>query len=158
MSPRSIFCSHYSTEYKKNGRTKTTVFLSQFSKIVPIKTAYLRYAVCGCCLCIKNANCYRKKRHQFASSKTSVSSTVCPLGMWYFTAGRWTLVKYRLVLGSQPMTTASPLPRTAQHRVSQWASAVSFSAHWARQNRSHRLRSRNCCQFHGGGGGRWPWE
>ena len=32
--------------------------LSQFSKIVPIKTAYLRYAVCGCCLCIKNANCY----------------------------------------------------------------------------------------------------
>ncbi len=33
-------------------------FLSQFSKIVPIKTASLRYAVCGCCLCIKNANCY----------------------------------------------------------------------------------------------------
>ena len=32
--------------------------LSQFSKIVPIKTASLRYAVCGCCLCIKNANCY----------------------------------------------------------------------------------------------------
>jgi hypothetical protein len=32
--------------------------LSQFSKIVPINTAYLRYAVCGCCLCIKNANCY----------------------------------------------------------------------------------------------------
>ena len=32
--------------------------LSQFSKIVPIETAYLRYAVCGCCLCIKNANCY----------------------------------------------------------------------------------------------------
>ena len=32
--------------------------LSQFSEIVPIKTAYLRYAVCGCCLCIKNANCY----------------------------------------------------------------------------------------------------
>ena len=32
--------------------------LSQFSKIVPIKIAYLRYAVCGCCLCIKNANCY----------------------------------------------------------------------------------------------------
>ena len=58
MSPRSIFCSHYSTEYKKNSRTKTTVFLSQFSKIVPIKIAYLRYAVCGCCLCIKNANCY----------------------------------------------------------------------------------------------------
>ena len=104
------------------------IFLSQSSKIVPVKTASLRYAVCGCCLCIKNANCYRKKRHQFASSKTSVSSTVCPLGMWYFTAGRWTLVKYRLVLGSQPMTTASPLPRTAQHRVSQWASAVSFSA------------------------------
>ena len=21
--------------------------------------AYLRYAVCGCCLCIKNANCYK---------------------------------------------------------------------------------------------------
>ena len=36
------------------------VTLSQFSKIVPIKTAYLRYAVCGCCLCIKNANCYKK--------------------------------------------------------------------------------------------------
>ena len=34
------------------------LILSQFSKIVPIKTAYLRYAVCGCCLCIKNANCY----------------------------------------------------------------------------------------------------
>ena len=33
--------------------------LSQFSKIVPIKTASLRYAVCGCCLCIKNANCYK---------------------------------------------------------------------------------------------------
>ena len=32
--------------------------LSQFSKIVPIKTASLRYAVCGCCLCIKNANYY----------------------------------------------------------------------------------------------------
>ena len=26
---------------------------------MPIKTAYLRYAVCGCCLCIKNANCYK---------------------------------------------------------------------------------------------------
>ena len=35
------------------------MLLSQFSKIVPIKTAYLRYAVCGCCLCIKNANCYK---------------------------------------------------------------------------------------------------
>ena len=22
--------------------------------------AYLRYAVCGCCLCIKNANCYKR--------------------------------------------------------------------------------------------------
>ena len=32
--------------------------LSRSSKIVPIKMAYLRYAVCGCCLCIKNANCY----------------------------------------------------------------------------------------------------
>ena len=29
-----------------------------FSKIVPIKMAYLRYAVCGCCLGIRNANCY----------------------------------------------------------------------------------------------------
>ena len=48
-----------------------------------------------------------------------MSSSVCPLGMWYFTAGRWTLGKYRLVLGSQPMTTASPLPRTVQRRVSQ---------------------------------------
>ena len=36
------------------------VALSQFSKIVPIKMAYLRYAVCGCCLCMKNANCYKK--------------------------------------------------------------------------------------------------
>ena len=35
--------------------------LSQFSKIVPIKTASLRYAVCGCCLCIKNANCYKRQ-------------------------------------------------------------------------------------------------
>ena len=33
--------------------------LSQFSKIVPVKTASLRYAVCGRCLCIKNANCYK---------------------------------------------------------------------------------------------------
>ena len=33
--------------------------LSQFSKIVPVKTAYLRYAVCGCCLGIRNANCYK---------------------------------------------------------------------------------------------------
>ena len=37
-------------------------FLSQFSKIVPIKIAYLRYAVCGCCLCVKNANCYKSRR------------------------------------------------------------------------------------------------
>ena len=28
---------------------------------MPIETAYLRYAVCGCYLCIKNANCYRKE-------------------------------------------------------------------------------------------------
>ena len=32
--------------------------LSQFSKIVPIKNGILRYAVCGCCLCIKSANYY----------------------------------------------------------------------------------------------------
>ena len=38
---------------------KDTFLLSQFLKIVPIKTAYLRYAVCGCCLCIKNANYYK---------------------------------------------------------------------------------------------------
>ena len=31
---------------------------------MPIKTAYLRYAVCGCCLCIKNANCYGLFEHQ----------------------------------------------------------------------------------------------
>ena len=37
-------------------------FLSQFSKIVPIKIAYLRYAVCGCCLCIINANRYKSRR------------------------------------------------------------------------------------------------
>ena len=34
---------------------------SQVKKIVQHpQTAYLRYAVCGCCLCIKNANCYKK--------------------------------------------------------------------------------------------------
>ena len=33
-------------------------------------------------------------------------------------------MKYRLVLGSHPMTTGSPLPCTAQRRVAQWASAV----------------------------------
>ena len=38
---------------------KDTFLLSQFSEIVPIKTTYLRYAVCGCCLCIKNANYYK---------------------------------------------------------------------------------------------------
>ena len=37
------------------------IFLSQSSKIVPVKTASLRYAVCGCCSCIKNANCYNQK-------------------------------------------------------------------------------------------------
>ena len=41
------------------GIFKGILFLSQFSEIVSIKTAYLRYAVCGCCLCIKNANCYK---------------------------------------------------------------------------------------------------
>ena len=41
-------------------------FLSQFSKIVPIEMAYLRYAVCGCCLCIKNANCYICKPAPFS--------------------------------------------------------------------------------------------
>ena len=46
--------------YGMEGRNKQ--LLSQFSKIVPINTAYLRYAVCGCCLCIKNANCYRRTR------------------------------------------------------------------------------------------------
>ena len=39
------------------------IFLSQSSKIAPIKIAYLRYAVCGCCLCIKSANCYTCKSH-----------------------------------------------------------------------------------------------
>ena len=39
-------------------RCRLSAALSQFSKIVPIETAYLRYAVCGCCLCIQNANCY----------------------------------------------------------------------------------------------------
>ena len=37
----------------------STRLLSQCSKIVPIKMASLRYAVCGCCLCMKNANCYK---------------------------------------------------------------------------------------------------
>ena len=31
---------------------------SEESFLVTLATAYLRYAVCGCCLCIKNANCY----------------------------------------------------------------------------------------------------
>ena len=34
----------------------STRLLSQCSKRVPLKTASLRYAVCGCCLCMKNAN------------------------------------------------------------------------------------------------------
>ena len=40
-------------QYNKTQRAFIAIF-----KIVPIKIAYLRYAVCGCCLCIKNANCY----------------------------------------------------------------------------------------------------
>ena len=43
-------------------RRMNKLILSQFSKIVPVKTAYLRYAVCGCCLCVKNANCYKENR------------------------------------------------------------------------------------------------
>ena len=39
---------------------------------MPIKTAYLRYAVCGCCLCIKCANCYNFSRTEF------LLSAVCP--------------------------------------------------------------------------------
>ena len=38
--------------------TLVLTVLSQFSKIVPIKMAALRYAVCGCCLCIQNATGY----------------------------------------------------------------------------------------------------
>ena len=45
-------------EYGKSVKSNFNI-LSQFSKIVPIKTASLRYAVCGCCLCIKNTNCYK---------------------------------------------------------------------------------------------------
>ena len=40
--------------------SKKSIVLSQLSKAMPFKPAYLRYAVCGCCLCIKNANCYRR--------------------------------------------------------------------------------------------------
>ena len=38
---------------------QNTAFIAIFKK-VPIKMAYLRYAVCGCCLGIKNANCYKR--------------------------------------------------------------------------------------------------
>ena len=48
----------YQSRKRGGNRKRPLCFLSQFSEIVPIKTAYLRYAVCGCCLCIKNANCY----------------------------------------------------------------------------------------------------
>ena len=54
--------------------------LSQFSKIVPIKTAYLRYAVCGCGLCIKNANCY--KNHEKLAKIVRVLPAfinICPI-------------------------------------------------------------------------------
>ena len=54
--------------------------LSQFSKIVSIKTAYLRYAVCGCGLCIKNANCY--KNHEKLAKIVRVLPAfinICPI-------------------------------------------------------------------------------
>ena len=55
----------------KNGNVQHSFrFLSQSSKIVPIKTASLRYAVCGCCLCIKNANCYSPWLPSRSSSST----------------------------------------------------------------------------------------
>jgi len=50
-------------------------FLSQFSKIVPIEMAYLRYAVCGCCLCIKNANCYTYSISVMSLPSRSTSTT-----------------------------------------------------------------------------------
>ena len=65
-----------------------------------IKIAYLRYAVCGCCLCIKNANCYKKtkrgrcvqplrhgfavppplSREDFGMAESPISSPEAPLG------------------------------------------------------------------------------
>ena len=39
-------------------RCRLSAARSQFSKIVLIETASLRSAVCGCCWCIQNANCY----------------------------------------------------------------------------------------------------
>ena len=50
--------------------------LSQFSKIVPVKTASLRYAVCGCCLCIKNANCYKDAALLHSGNRREVSLMV----------------------------------------------------------------------------------
>ena len=67
---------HYSSE------------LSQFSKIVPIKTAYLRYAVCGCCLCIKNANCYKISSSRRISK--GAENTRCGLQkIWNFVRSAW---------------------------------------------------------------------
>ncbi len=47
--------------------------LSQFSKIVPVKTAYLRYAACGCCLYDKNANYYN---FYFTNAARTVTITI----------------------------------------------------------------------------------
>ena len=55
------------------GLSDPSRFISQFSKIVPIKIAYLRYAVCGCCLCIKNANCYSTLRRILHMKKATVN-------------------------------------------------------------------------------------
>ena len=56
------------------------VLLSQFSIIVPIKTAYLRYAVCGCCLGIKNASCYS---HHFSAARHKRLIFSAPLGLYF---------------------------------------------------------------------------
>ena len=47
--------------------------LSQFLKIVSIKTVYLRYAACGCCLYDKNANCYN---FYFTNAARTVTITI----------------------------------------------------------------------------------
>ena len=56
--------------------TLVLTVLSQFSKIVPLNTAYLRYAVCGCCLCIKNANCYKSDESAFIALVVGAGSAL----------------------------------------------------------------------------------
>ena len=84
-------------------------FLSQFSKIVPIKIAYLRYAVCGCCLCIKNANCY----------KNDAGEAMQPLKIGFSKKKSTVLpAKYSAFLvensGIEPLTSCMPCKRSPE--------------------------------------------